>query len=557
MDPFDAVTPVSDPVGGGPLGGDPLARQARERPDAPAVEFPGGRWTFAELDAAAARAARRLEALRGHDRGTPAPVAGERRPPTRPTSAPTSAAAPGTIAEVEKGRPLVAALLPRTPEAVAAIHGSWRAGAILAPLHLRWTDPELEACVGRLRPTALLHPRDMEARAARMAPDAARLPLEDLLEDVDAPTGPRDVPVEAGGGRGARRPAPAPRRRGAATPPAHPDPGAVHSVLATSGSAGRPGLVALSPANHLASARGAAERLSLHPGDRWLASLELSHVGGLALAIRAVAVGCRLVLRERFDPEEWNALLDEGDVTHASLVPTMLRKLLDARGGRPAPASLDVLLLGGAATDPGLLERALAARFPVALTYGLTEAASQVATAPPALVRRKPGTAGPPLPGTEVRIDPAGEILVRGPTVMRGYWDEPAGDRLRDGWLRTGDLGRLDEEGHLRVIGRRSHRIVTGGVNVDPGEVEAVLAAHPAVREAAVVGLPDAEWGERVAAAVEPAEPFAVSSPELEDWCRGRLAGPKRPRAWSFFDALPRTPTGKPDREAIRRSFEA
>jgi O-succinylbenzoic acid--CoA ligase len=279
-------------------------------------------------------------------------------------------------------------------------------------------------------------------------------------------------------------------------------------------------------------------------------------VGGLALVVRAVLLGSCLVARERVDPAELADLLDRGEVTHASLVPVMLRRLLAARSdGPPRPGGC--LLVGGAHAPPELVERAVEAGLPVALTYGLSEASSQVATAPPGLVRRKPGTVGHPLPGVELRLGPGGEIRVRGPTVSPGYLTPgPEGAPVLepvagpDGWLSTGDLGAVDEEGHLRVRGRRSARIVSGGVTVDPGEVERVLREHPRVAEAAVVGLPDETWGERVAALVVPTGPLEEG--ELDRWARARLSPGWIPRRYRFREALPRNATGKVDREAVR-----
>jgi O-succinylbenzoic acid--CoA ligase len=169
-----------------------------------------------------------------------------------------------------------------------------------------------------------------------------------------------------------------------------------------------------------------------------------------------------------------------------------------------------------------------------------------VATAAPDLVRLKPGTAGPPLPGVEVRIGDGEEILVRGPTVAPGEGDEY-------GWLHTGDLGRLDTDGHLWVTGRLSHRIISGGVNVDPEEVEAVLRAHPGVQETAVVGIPDPEWGERVVAALVAPGPGVLE--EIEAVARDLLSPGKRPRVFRLMDALPRNANGKVDREAVRALF--
>jgi len=340
--------------------------------------------------------------------------------------------------------------------------------------------------------------------------------------------------------------------------------------------------VGLTMENHLACARATERRMLLGPADRWLASLSHAHVGGVALVVRSAWTGAALVLRDRFDAGELAAMTAEGRVTHASLVPTMLRRLRAALGSRPAPLPLRGILLGGDAADAGEIREALELDYPLFPTYGLTEAASQVATARPEQARVAPGTVGRPLAGTRVRIGRSDEILVRGPTVMAGYvlGPEEGGARAPgaggggdpalgpDGWLRTGDAGRLDEEGFLYVTGRLSHRIVSGGVTVDPSAVEAVLAAHRAVQEAAVVGLPDAEWGERVVALVVPArdpgapaeaddrERTARLERELTAHCRQRLAAPSLPRRLVFAPTLPRNPNGKVDRTAVRGILE-
>jgi O-succinylbenzoic acid--CoA ligase len=240
----------------------------------------------------------------------------------------------------------------------------------------------------------------------------------------------------------------------------------------------------------------------------------------------------------------------------------MLSRLLLHRAGRPAPPGLAVLLLGGAAAAPGLLERALAAGYPVCPTYGLTEATSQVATAAPPRGGAVHASPVLPLRGTEVRIFaeggdlPAGspgEIVVRGPTVMRGYLhDADASTRaLRDGWLYTGDVGYLDADGGLHVLDRRDDLVVSGGENVYPAEIEAVLLEHPSVLEAGVTGLPDADLGARVVAWVvlAPGAQFDVGA--LQRHCRTRLAGFKQPREFRVVDALPRTASGKLQRRRL------
>jgi O-succinylbenzoic acid--CoA ligase len=268
-------------------------------------------------------------------------------------------------------------------------------------------------------------------------------------------------------------------------------------------------------------------------------------VGGIALLTRGALLGSTLVLRGAFRPDIFLELAQEGRITHASLVPTMLQRILEAWGSRPAPPSLRCILMGGAASPRELVEEALALGFPLALTYGLTEASSQVATAPPRLVRRKPGTVGPPLSGVRLRLGKDGEILLKGPTVAPGRTGP-------DGWLHTGDLARSDDQGHLWIVGRLSERIISGGVNVDPLEVEEVLAAHDGVREVAVVGVPDPTWGERVVAAVVPLPEGSPSAAGLEALARANLSPAKRPREVRFLEALPRNTNGKVDRGRVR-----
>ena len=338
--------------------------------------------------------------------------------------------------------------------------------------------------------------------------------------------------------------------------------GGAQAILWTSGTAGRPRGVAISFAALEANAVASAERLGLEPDDVWLASLSPAHVGGLALVARAVLLGSRLVAVGAFEAAAASALIDgrgrpEGvAVTHASVVPTQLLRLLDARDGTPPPPSFRCALVGGAAAPAALVSRAHASGWPIALTYGLTEAASQVATAPPELVRRKPGTAGKPLAGTEVRIAADGEILVRGATLADGYVG--GGGPLVDeqGWLHTGDLGRLDADDDLWVTGRRIDRIVSGGVTVDAAEVEEAIRSHPAVRDVGVVGIPDEEWGERVGAWVEPVGADAPGlAEELDGFLRSRLGAAKLPRVYRVAPALPRNANGKLDRAAVRSAL--
>ena len=333
-------------------------------------------------------------------------------------------------------------------------------------------------------------------------------------------------------------------------------------VLHTSGTSGRAKGACLSFGNFAASALAAAAPLGEAITERWLACMPMFHVGGLSMFVRSLLFGGPLRLHGRFDAAEVGRALDAGDIAGVSMVPTMLSRLLDQRAGHDAPAGLRVLLLGGAAASPELVRRALEAGYPVCPTYGLTEAASQVATASPprrGATRTRPML---PLPEVQVRIvtdgldlEPGGvgEILVRGPTVMLGYLNEPEATAraLAGGWLHTGDLGSVDVDGALTVHDRRDDLVVSGGENVYPAEVEAALLEHPSVAEAGVAGVPDTDLGARVVAWVVPRDGTAVDAVTLDAHCRARLAGYKCPREYRFRAELPRTASGK----LLRRSL--
>lgn len=341
------------------------------------------------------------------------------------------------------------------------------------------------------------------------------------------------------------------------------------AILWTSGTSGRPRGVALGHEGLIASAEASAERLSLGPDDVWLASLSPAHVGGLALLTRALLLGSTLVLRGKTSPEEIPALLRGSpttpSVSHLSLVPTQLQRLLDAWGEDAPPRSFRLALIGGAPTPGDLAERAFLTGWPVALTYGMTEMTSQVATAAPAEVVYDPESVGRPLRDVEIRIARSGEIWTRGATRALAYLSSEASLVDAEGWVHTGDLGELDERGRLRVTGRRSDRILSGGVTVDANEVEAALRGHPGVAAVTVVGIPDEEWGERVAAAVVRSDGSSAADGDtdneedftgaLETWCRARLSVAKVPREWRFPESLPLSERGKVDRGLVKALF--
>jgi o-succinylbenzoate---CoA ligase len=327
-------------------------------------------------------------------------------------------------------------------------------------------------------------------------------------------------------------------------PPLDPEP--PWTLLFTSGTSGHAKPVLLSHRNHLASAVASAWALGVAPDDRWLGVLPVFHVGGLAILIRSALYGTAVVVQERFEPESTAGALGGGEVTLASLVPTMLQRVLEA-GVRPAPG-LRGVLVGGAAVPERLLARAAACGLPIVRTYGMTETASQVATAPVVPDGPAAHSLARPLPGVDLSIGADAEILIRGPMVA-------AGSLAADGWLHTGDCGQIDGDGFLRVDGRLDDMIVTGGENVTAGEVEGALLAHPAVREAAVLGTPDPDWGSAVTAFVVAAGP--VGAAELRDHCRERIAGFKVPKEVVIVDSLPRNSTGKVERRALAERIGA
>ena len=482
-----------------------LSRQAAERPGRLALIAGPVRWTFQELDLQAGRTARRLAGL--------------------------------GVAEGSR----VAVLLRNGAPYVVLAHALLRLGAVMVPLHARLAAPEVAWQLADSNATVLVsdaRTAPLASTVARDRPDLRCVTIENpptLLAAPEADVALRDAI----------------------------DLSAVQGIVYTSATAGRPKGVQLTYGNHWWSAVGSALRLGVRDDDRWLAPLPFSHVGGLAVAWRSAIYGIPLLVHDAFDPRAANDEIDAGGVTIVSVVSTMLERMLDVRGPRPFPPPLRCVLLGGGPAPSELIASCAARGVPVAPTYGLTEAASQVATLAPDQVQRKPGSSGPALLPTQVRIDrdgrtaapgEVGEIIVRGPTVMVGYAGRPdeTARALGDGWLRTGDLGYLDGDGYLYVVDRRDDLIVTGGENVYPADVEAVLRQHPAIVDAGVVGLPDPTWGQAVAAFVVVRAGAQPEEDEIKAFCAGRLARYKIPRRLRFVDRLPRSDAGKLLRRQMR-----
>jgi O-succinylbenzoic acid--CoA ligase len=325
------------------------------------------------------------------------------------------------------------------------------------------------------------------------------------------------------------------------------------AIIYTSGTTGAPRGAVLTRSAIVASAAAGAANLGWQADDCWLLCMPLARVGGLSIVTRCLIARRCVALQPAFDAERLPAWIDLQRVTLASLVPTMLVRLLDAHPGWVPPAHLRVVMVGGAAARESLLRRAAARSLAVVLTYGLTEACSQVAATPYA-GRFAPWEHGDGrvLPGAEIRINDD-RIEVRGPMRMAGYLGEVP--LAPTDWLATGDLGEFDAGGCLRVHARRTDLIVTGGENVYPAEVERVLEALPGIAEAGVFGLADETWGQTVAAALVAAAQ-APSDAELAAFVNSTLAPHKRPRRIGYVARLPHTLAGKLDRPALQ-SLEA
>lgn len=333
-----------------------------------------------------------------------------------------------------------------------------------------------------------------------------------------------------------------PLQTGISLPESLPD---VALIIATSGSEGPPRAVLLGNAQLDAAASAANALMALRPGDLWLNCLPLYHIGGQSILWRSARAGAGVLLHEGFDAERIAGDLASRAVTHISLVPAMLARLLDA-GAVPSPA-LRVAMIGGAALSSSLYERAMTAGWPLYVSYGMSETSAQIAAHTPADGPWHEGRVGHLMPGHQIRLDDDGRIRLRGWQVMRGYLD--GGGIDSEGWLRTGDLGKIDRDGCLSILGRADDLLISGGVNIHPQQVESCLAACPGVTDVAVTGRPDPIWGDLVVALVV----GEVAPTDLLAHARQHLPSAALPRRIRQVARLPRNATGKLQRHELRQ----
>ncbi len=350
-------------------------------------------------------------------------------------------------------------------------------------------------------------------------------------------------------------------------PPVEIDENDIACILYTAGTTGRPKGVLLSHKNCIWGAANIALNIDLRPEYRVLLVFPLYHAAAFIILVGDLFLGCTNVTMRNFDPRRVMELIGEERINRMTSPPTVWNFILQ----RPDLDKYDTTsvrsISSGAESMPLETKKSLLKLFPNAAlgeTYGMTESAATITTLDPGEVLRKMASVGKPFTNVEIRLvdeegrdvalGEVGEILARGPNIMEGYFKDPEATAatLKGGWLYTGDLGKVDEEGFLYIVDRKKDMIITGGENIFPREIEEILYAHPKILEAAVIGLPDPEWGEKVHAVVALKEGEKLTEDEVKDYCREHIASFKKPKSVEFVDKLPRSPAGKVLKRILR-----
>jgi o-succinylbenzoate---CoA ligase len=484
-----------------------LTRCAENYPQRPALQCDQAQWNFAELDHQASMLARQL-ATSGVKQGS-----------------------------------RIALLAANGASYVSFVHALTRLGTTLIPLNVRLTLQELCWQLRDAQASLLVCDADYANLAHEIKGVLSQLPLATLATNsIHGETVISELPQDD------------------ITLRTVIDLNAPQAIIYTSGTTGQPKGAIITYGMQWWNAVGSALNLGLSPDDRWLACLPLFHIGGLSILMRSIIYGMSIIVHKKFDPALINQAIFEQKITIISVVAVMLQRMLNDLVTNTKidkyPSTLRCILLGGGPAPYPLLETCTLHDVPVVQTYGLTEACSQAVTLSPADATRKIGSAGRPLPQVQLKImhknsqalpGEPGEIFLQGPTITPGYIDRPeaTAQAFQDGWFATGDIGHLDGDGYLYVLDRRADLILSGGENVYPAEIEAVLQSHPAVEEAGVCGQADPQWGHVPVAFVVLKSGGSVGVEELLSYTAQKLARYKQPRAIYFTSQLPRTCSGK------------
>lgn len=432
-----------------------------------------------------------------------------------------------------------------------ALFASGMAGKPFTPLNYRLADPDLVRLLARTAPAIAVVDADMLTRVAGVEGITFVSSEDFLARCCEGETEPPDLPFSEN---------------------------EVAVLLFTSGTTGAPKAAVLRHANLTSYVISSVEFMGAGEDEAALVSVPSYHIAGISAILTGVYSGRRIVYLPSFTEESWVETAASQTITHAMVVPTMLGRVLDLIEGKGEQLPrLRALSYGGGRMPQSVIERALRLLPHVDFVnaYGLTETSSTIAVLGPEdhrsaissddpAIRRRLGSVGRALPAVELEVRrpdgtrcPAGhpgEVHVRGDQIAGEYMGQSMLDA--DGWFATRDAGFLDEHGYLFIEGRLDDVIVRGGENISPGEVEEVLRKHPGVRDVAVLGLPDVQWGERIAAVIVPAEPVPAAE-ELADWVKARLRSTRTPETWEFRGELPYNETGKLLRRVLKAELVA
>ncbi|HBY95120.1 MAG TPA: 2-succinylbenzoyl-CoA synthetase [Chloroflexi bacterium] len=445
----------------------------------------------------------------------------------------------------------VGLLMMNSPEFLECFFGLAKTGAIVVPLNWRLAPPELAFIAQDAGLTALVYGPEQTPAVTAIRGD---LPATIFVATGSkAPAGDHSYEALLAG-------------RATSEPEPQGDGDDPLVIMFTAGTTGRPKGAVLTHNNLFYDSCTVSFSLDWRSGDRVLVALPLFHIGALIYAVIDIHVGATTVLMKAFDPAGFLKTVQDQKVNSFLAVPAMLNFMLQMPAFKEADLTSVRWALCGTAPVPVPLIQAWARRgIDIQQVYGLTECTGGAAVLGPERALEKAGSTGLPMFHTDIRVvddegratrpDEVGEIIIRGPHVMREYWNNPLATAatVKEGWLHTGDLGKLDEEGYLSIVERKKDMIISGGENIYPAEVENVLAAMPQIAEAAVIGVPDPDWGEAVCVVARLKESQSLRLDEIVAHCTGKLGRFKLPKKLIIIDQpLPRTPAGKVLKRVLR-----